>query len=632
LQRLFIGFARIAWVLTWIPGVYRPAQAQTPNYLHTEGNRLVDANGVPVIVTGISWFGLETENYAPHGLWARSLDSFLDQIVELGFNTIRLPFSSQLLDPSSLPNGINYDLNPDLKGLSGLEIMDRVIAEAGVRGLKVILDRHRPDSQSQSELWYTPQYSEERWINDWVLLAQRYAGDDTMIGADLHNEPHGSATWGSDDSATDWRLAAERAGNAILKVNPDWLIIVQGVQNFQGDSYWWGGNLVGAREYPVRLDVPNQLVYSPHTYGPGVYPQPWFSDPNFPDNMPEIWDHHWGYLNREGIAPVILGEFGGRSVKNDKEGVWQQALVSYLRENQISYLYWTLNPNSGDTGGILLDDWQSVDPEKAALLSSYQFPLIGSGKGQVLGETVTPEAPATTMAAPTEAATTKTTAPVTTQAAQNGELRVRYRTSQQADTVIDSKPEFIITNNGQTPVNLDDLELIYWYKDDPGETYLFACDWAQIGCETVTGEFEALPDGSYSMQVRFQSSLELPPGQGTGEIKLRFNRADWSEFNQSDDYSFSAASDYVEWEKVTLYLDGARVWGNEPGATLMNTATPIAVAKTATPSLVQPVQTVTVTSAAEPVLPTWVNLVIAGVLAFAAGLLIAAILVLRRNR
>jgi endoglucanase len=93
--------------------------------------------------------------------------------------------------------------------------------------------------------------------------------------------------------------------------------------------------------------------------------------------MPEIWDRHWGYVQREGLAPLLLGEFGGRSVGEDTEGIWQRALVSYLRENEISYTYWTLNPNSGDTGGILLDDWESVDAGKQALLSSYQFPLIG---------------------------------------------------------------------------------------------------------------------------------------------------------------------------------------------------------------------------------------------------------------
>ena len=44
------------------------------------------------------------------------------------------------------------------------------------------------------------------------MLARRYLGNDTVIGFDLHNEPHGSATWGDNNTATDWRLAAERAG------------------------------------------------------------------------------------------------------------------------------------------------------------------------------------------------------------------------------------------------------------------------------------------------------------------------------------------------------------------------------------------------------------------------------------
>ena len=88
------------------------------------------------------------------------------------------------------------------------------------------------------------------------LLAKRYAGNDAVIGVDLHNEPHGKATWGSGDPATDWRLAAEKAGNAILAANPNLLIIVEGIEQYKGDWYWWGGNLMGARADPVRLNVP----------------------------------------------------------------------------------------------------------------------------------------------------------------------------------------------------------------------------------------------------------------------------------------------------------------------------------------------------------------------------------------
>jgi endoglucanase len=648
LYRLFVRIALAAWVLNWITGTYQPAQAQDLNYLHTEGNRILDSNGSPVIITGISWFGLETENFAPHGLWARSLDSFLDQIVELGFNTIRLPYSNQLLDPSSVPNGINYDLNPDLQGLNGLEIMDRVIEGAGKRSLKVILDRHRPDSHAQSELWYTPQYSEERWISDWVMLVERYAGDDTVIGVDLHNEPHGPATWGSGDTATDWRLAAERAGNAILKANPNLLIVVQGVQEYQGDTYWWGGNLMGAREHPVRLDVPGRLVYSPHTYGPGVYPQPWFSDPSFPDNMPEIWDRHWGYLDRENIAPVVLGEFGGRSVKNDQEGIWQRALVAYLKENEISYVYWSLNPNSGDTGGILLDDWQSIDPEKEELLASYQFPLIGDTGAAESGQP-TPAKAAPTAAPPAGTALPSIVPPTQPPAADasptavslapgSAGLRVKYHTSSQSDLAVDSKPEFIIFNTGASPVRYEDLDLVYWFKDDPGQTYLFNCDWAQIGCENVSGEFIAGADGDYSLRIHFQPGLApLAPGEDSGEIKLRFNRSDWSEFNQSDDYSFSAASGYEEWEKVCLYLGGTLVWGSEPGMRGVSTATvpavtPSATSLPATPSSGLPTPSAAAASPEAPSTPALGWLVITALAAFVVGVLVAVILILRRSR
>ena len=57
-------------------------------------------------------------------------------------------------------------------------------------------------------------------------MAKRYAGDATVIGADLFNEPKRTATWGEEKPATDWNKAVERCANAIHAVNPDWLIIV----------------------------------------------------------------------------------------------------------------------------------------------------------------------------------------------------------------------------------------------------------------------------------------------------------------------------------------------------------------------------------------------------------------------
>src|SRR6266487_778509 len=130
------------------------------------------------------------------------------------------------------PQGIDYRLNPDLKGLHGLALMDRIIQGARSRGLKIILDRHDPTADLRPQLWYTDQVPASRWIHDWVMLARHYRGNDTVIGADLANEPHGPATWGDGNPRTDWRLAAEQAGNAILAVNADWLIIVEGIEQY----------------------------------------------------------------------------------------------------------------------------------------------------------------------------------------------------------------------------------------------------------------------------------------------------------------------------------------------------------------------------------------------------------------
>src|SRR5690349_1368130 len=194
--------------------------------LRASGGKLVDARGREVVLTGVNWFGLETESFAPHGLWTRNWAQMLDQMAAAGFNTLRLPYSNELFAPASKPTGIDFGRNPDLVGLTGPQIMDKVVDGATSRGMMVILDRHRPDSSAQSNLWYTDHVSEETWINNWVMLAKHYRDNPLVIGADLHNEPHGQATWGDGNPATDWRAAAERAGNKVLATNPDWLIFV----------------------------------------------------------------------------------------------------------------------------------------------------------------------------------------------------------------------------------------------------------------------------------------------------------------------------------------------------------------------------------------------------------------------
>ncbi|HEX5296811.1 MAG TPA: cellulase family glycosylhydrolase, partial [Streptosporangiaceae bacterium] len=149
--------------------------------MHTDGGSIVDAAGRTVTITGVNWFGFETTVFAPHGLWARNYKSMLDQIAASGFNAIRLPYSNALFRPGNTPNGISYTLNPDLKGLRGLALMDKVVDAATHRGLMIILDQHRPDASGQSPLPAAGPLSEQQWIGDWAMLARHYRGNPLVV-------------------------------------------------------------------------------------------------------------------------------------------------------------------------------------------------------------------------------------------------------------------------------------------------------------------------------------------------------------------------------------------------------------------------------------------------------------------
>jgi len=379
-------------------------------YWHTSGSQILDSNGNPVRIAGINWYGFETPDEIAHGLWAQDYHAIIDDIKNLGYNTIRIPFSNQMVETPIVPQNIGFyntgPINLDLKGLTSLQDLQKIVAYAGVDGLKIILDDHRSEAGESAEnngLWYTSTYSSQNWVADWVTLAKMFANDPTVIGFDLRNEPHTpsgdtyavGATWGTGNTATDIRLAYESAGNAILAVDPSALIFCEGISEYPDsssstgyDSTWWGGDLQGVAQYPVMLSSSGHVVYSAHDYGPSLFQQTWFNSSTTSASLDSVWNQFWGYIPQQGIAPLWVGEFGTDNTASDvsstvagSQGQWFSSLVSYIKANNLSWTYWALN---GEDAYALLDgsyDPTPVSAPKQSLLAGIQFPLPGAGNG-----------------------------------------------------------------------------------------------------------------------------------------------------------------------------------------------------------------------------------------------------------
>ena len=344
------------------------------NAYQVDQGAIKDGAGKTLQLRGVNWFGFETSDHVAHGLWARNWKDMIGQMKSVGFNAVRVPVCPGTLAGAAV-GSVNAALNPDLVGKNSLQVLDAVLGEFDRQGFYILLDHHRLDCNAGiSELWYDAAYSEQRWIGDLAFMAGRYKTLPHFLGIDLKNEPHGAATWGMGNAATDWNRAAERAAAAVLGAAPDALVFVEGIENNPSCSgpvnHWWGGNLEPLACHPLAIPA-DRLVLSPHVYGPDVYNQPYFNAADFPNNLPAIWEAHFGRFHDQGYA-IAIGETGGRYGHggNAKDKAFQDGLIDYLRVKGIPHVfYWAWNPNSGDTGGILQDDWKTVWQDKVDLLN-----------------------------------------------------------------------------------------------------------------------------------------------------------------------------------------------------------------------------------------------------------------------
>ena len=303
-------------------------------FLSVRGSQIVSSRGVPVRITSVGVAGLDIiggrlELVGPF----KGIDGHVVAMKARGFNCLRVDWIDKTLDdPGAMAQ------------------LDQLVAACGKVGLKVIFNNHNNEAtsahwnnaaQQSNGLWFDTgpgtdgtdgagdkgTVSSERFTQDWVTFARHWAGNPTVIGFDLRNEPvaHVStpALWGG-DGPTDIHAMYERVGNAVLAVNPDALIICESVINYWKGAY--EGDLSDARVLPIVLHNPAKLVYSVHEYPKeiGGYPGPEFG-PGYVDRMNKTW----GWLVKENVAPVWIGEMGSSMLLPGSKA-WGATLLGYM--------------------------------------------------------------------------------------------------------------------------------------------------------------------------------------------------------------------------------------------------------------------------------------------------------------
>lgn len=150
-------------------------------------------------------------------------------------------------------------------------------------------------------------------------------------------------------------------------------------------------------------------------------------------------------------------------------------------------------------------------------------------------------------------------------------LAVQYRTSDTNPLDNTIRFQLRVVNQGTTAIDLKDLKIRYYYtKEAPSQGQQFFIDYAQVGSSNVSGAFgtisPAVTGADSYVEIGFGTGAgSLAPGADTGDIQVRLHNADWSNYNENNDYSYNGTqSNYANWNKITAYYNGVLTWGIEP--------------------------------------------------------------------
>jgi hypothetical protein len=260
-------------------------------------------------------YGLETDlkNFACS--WVHPVEYYVDKVYELGFNSIRLPFSMEYVHGGDFQN------------------MDRFFNAIKNKNISVLLDCHRIFNSGQG---FEPnQNGYQYYLDGWVKIIDKYKDNPQVYGLSLFNEFQGTDPFY-------WNSVMKYVAVYIENLYPNrFEYIIGGTR--------WGGSLAGIdlEELPFH----NRIRYSVHKYI--------FSG----NSVPADWDYSFGNYPEK----VIVEEFGWKGWEPDQVK-WGWSMINYLKQKNTRDTYFWCLGISGDTGGIFYDNCEDIDNEKVKML------------------------------------------------------------------------------------------------------------------------------------------------------------------------------------------------------------------------------------------------------------------------
>ncbi|NOK63961.1 MAG: Endo-1,4-beta-mannosidase [Chloroflexi bacterium AL-W] len=462
-------------------------------------------------------------------------------------------------------------------GPDGLERLDYVLAKADELGLRltIVLTNNWKEfgGMDQYVTWYDLTYHDQFYTDarvkqaykDWAkhlinrtnsITGVRYRDDPTIFAWELANEPRcgnggnkpvsGNCTT---ETLTDW---ADEMSTYIKQLAPNHMVAVgdEGFFNRSGESDWTYNGGEGV-DHEALLSLPNIDFGTYH-----LYPDHW--------GKTSAWGTQWIEDHIDAAKaigkPTILEEFGIHN-KSTRDDIYQTWIDTVYQQDGAGWMFWILS-GIQDGGGLYPDyDGFTVyyPSDTATLLANAAQQMKQKNAG----------APTSTPAPPTATVPPTTPTPPPT-AVPGTALKVQYRNALANQNDGEITPYFNIVNTGNNSVPLDELTIRYWYTADGNKAQVYTCFWSRVDCANITGGVIKLTSpvegADHYLEISFSSGAGNIPAQGSGyEIHHRVNRQDWSSYNETNDYSYDGTkNDFADWDRITLYRNGALVWGVEP--------------------------------------------------------------------